>query len=257
MSSTNPERFDVSIVHPQLYVVTKGGFKYHSLPHGAEYKIRLVSFHDTDADARITMDGEHIGTFRLRPRANLEIERPSTIARSFTLLKENSTEGKEAGVTAGKSSNGVIMVEFKPEYKPSPFAVVEQCYKSRGGARGFSFGTGGSRGVSFGTAGSSSTPGIHAYGSGGTFGMDGRSLPTLGTSSSGPTAQSLTTGFTALGKESNQRFTNVAAIVEVDEQYRCTVVLRLVVDERPLESQQKPFVAVDKAVAVNPPPRVD
>src|SRR5690348_10484827 len=88
---------------------------YIPLDNGSNYKIRLSNKHEYRCDAEVTIDGEDIGTFRLKPYQTSTIERPGDVAKKFTFYRETSGVAQRAGVTEGKEENGLIQVRFIPE----------------------------------------------------------------------------------------------------------------------------------------------
>ncbi len=105
--------------------VVHGTSNYYSLPHNTEYKLRLSNNHHRRVDAHVWIDGEKVGIWRINPTSRITIERPSTIARKFTLLKEGSGVANSIGISKGNPDNGLIRVTFRPE-KESGYTFVKQ-----------------------------------------------------------------------------------------------------------------------------------
>jgi hypothetical protein len=75
-----------------------------------------------ECNATVTIDDNNIGTWRLYSYQTTTIERPSRINKKFIFVKANSNRGFLAGLLPGKSSNGLVCVEFTPELKIYPQA---------------------------------------------------------------------------------------------------------------------------------------
>ncbi len=97
---------------------------YTIMEHGQMYTLKLESHHPPQrkCDAEITIDGKVVGTWRLggqQPRT-IHVERPGDVAKHLTFYLANSKESKKAGISSGKSENGLITVKFVAEDPPPP-----------------------------------------------------------------------------------------------------------------------------------------
>lgn len=88
---------------------------YVPLQHGSEYSIKMWNRASTRCDAKVSIDGQEVGTWRIPARESIKIERPSNISRKFTFYEEGSGESKQAGIISGGESNGLVSVRFIPE----------------------------------------------------------------------------------------------------------------------------------------------
>lgn len=108
--------FSLSIRANYLKSIDTNLGKYVALAHETNYSIKMYNNGDAKCDAKVTVDGMDVGTFRINPRSNIVIERPVNISKKFTFLKENSVEAKRAGIEK-HNSNGLISVVFIPEFQ--------------------------------------------------------------------------------------------------------------------------------------------
>lgn len=90
---------------------------YITLPHKTEYTVEMMSNCSCRCDAEVTIDGEHVGTWRIAPYGSIDIERPVSEARKFTFLSAESEEGGSIASGISKSDRGLITVKFTPEVK--------------------------------------------------------------------------------------------------------------------------------------------
>ena len=183
--------FAVSV--PEASAVV-GEEAFASLPHGSEYSVQLRNDRATRCDATLWIDGVAMGTFRVAPHSAVRVERPAGAARKFTFLREGSAAALGAGVPTGARENGLIKVEFLPEYEAVTHynAVPQRALSARGT----------------------------------TWAADN-----LECCAAPMAAQSFQRGGTALGEASDQRFGEAAALRSVDHANRTVLHLRLVVGQ--------------------------
>ena len=91
---------------------------YVALEHGETYALALFNASPHwPCDARVTIDGTHVGTIRLEAGGRGTLERPVDVARKFTFFRANTPEGNAAGVgAAGADVTGLVSVKFTPGY---------------------------------------------------------------------------------------------------------------------------------------------
>jgi len=210
-------RFSLEIIAsgmPVEKIIRKGG-NYFAMPHETEYKIRLRNDHDINVDAHVWVDGKKAGVWRINPLSEIEIERPSDVARKFVLLKEGSKEALVAGIDSGHNDNGLIRVTFKPEKVPEYLRNLETVSY-------------------FNTSNSNSIPR--------TCGVNNQAYSDTVTPQNKyyrsnqcmndyyRLANSFQSGATALGDDSYQRFRRVSSLHEIDKKNITTIFVRLVVD---------------------------
>jgi hypothetical protein len=89
---------------------------YVEIAHGTQYQIVMRNDRATACDARVTIDGKEIGSFRIWPNSSITLERkPGSDAGRFTFFREGTEEAKQSQVETGSPNNGLISVVFTPE----------------------------------------------------------------------------------------------------------------------------------------------
>jgi hypothetical protein len=109
---------------------------YVSMRHDTQYSIRMKNDRSVPCDAVVTVDGNHIGTWRINSYQSIEIDRPADKARRLTFYRLDSAEAHQAQLT--KNDNlGLVSVEFKPAKRIEPVYraayVVNSPLLSKGG----------------------------------------------------------------------------------------------------------------------------
>lgn len=104
--------------------------------HGVQYTIRMGNGHNTACDARVSIDGKEIGTFRIGGHGSVLLERPPESTGRFTFFRLGTEEGNAAGLVDSEKA-GLISVKFTPE-------VRREVYRGGGSGvmRGLSMGGG-------------------------------------------------------------------------------------------------------------------
>lgn len=102
---------------------------YVELMFGRHYSVQLNNSHSTRCQAKVTIDGKHIGTWVLPAWGKATIERPVAVDKKFTFFRVNSREGARANLQQGDTKNGLIQVEFTPE-KEYLYETQEFCMQS-------------------------------------------------------------------------------------------------------------------------------
>lgn len=219
---------------------------YVIMRHGENYKLLLRNDSNYHTDARITIDGEHIGTLYIRPHQTTSIERPiNGESKKFTFFKTNTSQGRKAGLKGNSSDTGLITVQFR-------YGHLKQ-YTTTYAQRGL-------------LEEEDCDDDIHAFGM-----FDGarENLPrpkTRNFSSNSINAcsiqqQSFVSGGTGLQGRSNQSFVS-APEVEYCDNGGVTVSIRLVgkendfKDPNEITSLKSGLMAVPRATSVPPPIRV-
>jgi hypothetical protein len=90
---------------------------YVEMRDGDSYAINLRNGNFTRCHAKVSIDGNCVGTWLIPGYGSIQIERPVDVPKKFTFFKVNSQAGREAGLVARDSNNGLISVEFIPEKK--------------------------------------------------------------------------------------------------------------------------------------------
>lgn len=203
----------------------------------SEYKIRLINNHPTRCDAFLTVDDKFMGKFRLNAFDSWSIERPSQDQRKFEFHAETSRVAREAGVTPGRFTNGLVSVEFMPEKSRHqhprwvsaklPFLtetaseplLEESLVPSTEPREEFSS-------IKFSSAQPLSLPQAESY-----ISHAGERAMTMKRAKkmAMPKHHSYSSGATILGGPSHQKFRDVLPL-NYDDDQRVTITLRLVVD---------------------------
>lgn len=215
----------------------RDGAYYVAMPNNTTYSLTLINNKDVRADAYVSIDGESIGGWVLRPYSRVNVERHGDIARKLTFFSETSGEAAGAGVTPGLAENGLLKVVFKPEKKaayvrmPSP-----SLYRARGvSPRRQDYGRDGraapqaqSRNESY--RGDRAAPPSASMQS--TRGYDRMESAALTNSARQSSGDRYSSGVTLLGDESRQRFESTTALRDdqIDHANITEIIVRLVVE---------------------------
>ena len=92
---------------------TSGG--YVEMQHSQKYSLSLRNDRDRRCDARVEIDGKHVGTWRVDAHRNIVLERPADDDGCFTFYRAGSKKGAKAGIVEGDPNNGLVVVRFTPE----------------------------------------------------------------------------------------------------------------------------------------------
>ena len=105
----NNNEFEVEI--PEGQKVENG---YVEMRHNTQYSLNLKNHRWVPCDAQVTIDGIHVGTWRIESRGEVQIERPVHDTGHFTFFQVGTEEADMAGITKNPD-NGLISVTFKPK----------------------------------------------------------------------------------------------------------------------------------------------
>lgn len=215
--------FSLNIIANGSYVkrLDKNDNIYFAMPHKTYYKIELGNYKDVKCDAKVYIDGEHIGTWRINSFSKIAIERPDKIDRKFVFLEEDTKLAIKSGIESGLHENGLIKVEFIPEkvmcdkgYNDEYSEELDKCECKNKDKR-------------------SQKKSMSAE-----FSMN-----------------SYSSGATALGKHSDQTFDSVSAITSIDEANRTIITVRLIAEKPKV---YKPIISLRGALrATATPPRIE
>jgi hypothetical protein len=87
---------------------------YVQMRHNTKYSLNLKNHRRVPCDAEVTIDGIHVGTWRVESMNEIRIERPVHDTGHFTFFEVGTHEAGMAGI--GKNSdNGLVSVKFKPQ----------------------------------------------------------------------------------------------------------------------------------------------
>lgn len=183
---------------------SREGAEYVALPHRSEYRLKLVNNRSVQTDAKVWIDGTHVGTWRLKPYSSSNIERPITENRKFTFVKEKSYEANAGNLITGRSDNGLIRVQFKPEKDSCLDRIIMPSYASATLNLSYDDSCNNSLCRSFGT-----------------------------NTNSYQHNKNYMSGGTVLGQHSDQRFNSILPLKDIDIEHITDLYLRLVVDTEP------------------------
>lgn len=202
-----------------------------SLPHETPYAIILHNKKSDRVDAVVSIDGEIVGTFQLEGKCTRKYTRGANDEGTFVFLKETSADAQSAGIEKGHSENGLVSVVFKPECQLQYLDYDGTRSRASKGAGGLGGGCGG--GASRG----------------------GSTEPTYSLSAFGAVAKgsSYSSGATAYGPKSNQKFRDVPKLKYNVDGIR-TITIRIVCEE---DSKEKPKYEAVSRRATSVPPRVE
>jgi hypothetical protein len=199
---------------------------YFLLSHGDNYKLKLFNHRSTKCDADVSIDGEHIGTWRINPHDHITIERPTSINRKFVFLRENSGSARRAGIKSGKGLNGLVEVKFTPEtdkyFHPCDHCEEMSPFNDLSNSRSLS--------ANMSSANMSSNM---------SFANMSSCFKQLNYSSHGATA---------LGKRSHQDFYEVSSLHNIDYHNITTILVRLLIDEDNNHYYREPLISLDRAM---------
>lgn len=192
---------------------------YVAMQHGQQYEIVLNNLWNQRCDAKVSVDGQEIGTFRLNAFESMRLERtPGADSGKLTFYAAGTIEAQQVGIARGNETNGLIQATFWPEQE-MPRPIVKTTYPNWHGA----------------------------VVSGGTWSMDaergsGKSFDFPAQSRSmNFSPSSFGEGASGLSGHSNQSFISVGSINR-DYSQETTISLRLVVgrdEPRPLRATKK------------------
>jgi len=97
--------------------------------HGQTYELVLRNNGHEKCEAKVTIDGEHVGTWILRPRQRAALQRPANVERLFTAYFEGTHEADAINLDASDDRTGLITCVFTPErqQRTTMYAKVGSC----------------------------------------------------------------------------------------------------------------------------------
>lgn len=99
---------------------TSGG--YVEMNHRQTYQLQLRNSNYRRCDARIEVDGKHVGTWRINGNQSITLERPAHDQGKFTFYKSGTSEAHSAQLSEGDPNLGLVKVTFTPESEPRPLS---------------------------------------------------------------------------------------------------------------------------------------
>ena len=186
---------------------------YVEMRHGQVYKLSLRNSRVVNCDARVTIDGKDVGTWRIPSLSSIVLARPVHDDGQFTFYKVGTREARQAQLDEYSGELGLIEVVFTPELV-EPVVYKEYSYQNQWTNTG---------GLEMGAC----APIVAAAGGG----------------SQSRSEKSLSAGGTGLSGQSNQKFGTTYKI-DYDLSQRTTIYLRLVARDdgpRPLTAHSNPI----------------
>lgn len=89
---------------------------YVEMIHGTQYHVRLINHASERCDAKVVIDGKHIGTWRVNSKSSIDLERPADDDGKFTFYRCGSKEAYNSDIEPADDT-GLIQVTFMPEHK--------------------------------------------------------------------------------------------------------------------------------------------
>ena len=266
MNRVTENNFSVEVLYngANAQKVNKNNGNYFALPHNTEYKLRLSQSRSVNTDATVYVDGKEVGTWRLgKYRGSITIERPSDVAKKFTFLQEGTSEASDAGISTGKSENGIVRVVFKPEkeYVCNHCHCTADDYYMYGHFRGCGCKYLGMESQSFNNVlrkskNKNQSKSYDNLSHTDSYGDSDNNL-TLNSSTNG--TESYQHGGTGLGETSNQYFSTISAIQNVDSLNITEITVRLLIDNdaQPVERTFVPLHSIHCNNKTSYPQRLD
>lgn len=97
---------------------TPGG--YVELAHNTQYRLVLGNRRSRRCDARVEIDGKHVGTWRIGANGSITLERPAHDPGQFTFYEVGTQEAVAAGLDRFDPNLGLVKVVFTPERYEEP-----------------------------------------------------------------------------------------------------------------------------------------
>lgn len=266
-------RVDILVGDQVAPLHTRGEHQYVGLPHKAEYSFRFTNIGSTQGDARLSIDGKTVNTYRVLAGSPVTIRCSSNDNdRKFVFFREQSGEVNEISPgLIGKSQNGLVEIMWRPERQQQPVWCTAhtmplgttRCARKSHNLEMLQC----SDAVPTSCNISSSTEArlerirnaereSHPVSEAEEESYDGDFDESIFNANATSAPVKLTSGLTMFGGSSGQRFREVPDITDVDQSNACTITFRLVHDPNfsSLKNRYMPLQDVHEKVV---PPRVD
>jgi hypothetical protein len=126
--------FDINI--PEASVRDNGVYE---IAHATPYTIVLANQHDElRCDAKVWIDGNVVGTWRVEPASRIRLERPVNDTGRFTFFQTGTPEARQAGLDPANPALGLIRVKFMPEAPRGPHILASSPGSLEDGGTGLS-----------------------------------------------------------------------------------------------------------------------
>ena len=105
------------------------------MSHATQYTLALRNDRSVQCDARVEVDGKHVGTWRIYANSSIRVEHPVHDAGHFTCYRANSDEARIIHMDPSDPSLGLVRVTFTPEQQcvsiPCWWHTID-CYQGPG-----------------------------------------------------------------------------------------------------------------------------
>jgi hypothetical protein len=96
---------------------------YVETAHNTRYSLVLRNHMNARCDTEVTIDGTSVGTWRIAPMDEIQIERPAYDSGRFTFFVVGSPEAALAGINP-RPKNGLVSATFAPRSTVIPPPVA-------------------------------------------------------------------------------------------------------------------------------------
>lgn len=101
---------------------------YVDMQHNQSYTLVLRNTRNERCDARVEIEGRHVGTWRIEANSNIRLERPEHDTGKFTFYKVGTPEAGSAQLERNDPNLGLVRVVFTPERKYQPVRPLPSTY---------------------------------------------------------------------------------------------------------------------------------
>ncbi len=88
---------------------------YVEMQHGNTFQLSLRNNNPRRCDARVELNGVHVGTWRINSNSSITLERPAAGDGKFTFYRVGTPEARAVQAPGGESAAGLVVVTFTPE----------------------------------------------------------------------------------------------------------------------------------------------
>lgn len=103
---------------------------YVDISHGQKYSLQMRNDQEGRCDARVEIDGQHVGTWRIGRRSTINIDRPAHDTGQFTFYRPGSDEADRAQLNGTSPDLGLVKVTFTPEVQARPVYRTFQAWNA-------------------------------------------------------------------------------------------------------------------------------
>lgn len=98
---------------------------YVELNHNQRYTLVLRNSRNVRCDAKVEVDGNEIGVFRIAAHDNVALERSPINDGYFTFVDVHSVEAQQGGLNNCNPNLGLVKVTFTPEVEWKPTGQIK------------------------------------------------------------------------------------------------------------------------------------